>query len=272
MNKAESRAAIPTVLTIAGTDPTGGAGILADVKTVSALGGYALAVPTAIIAQNSRYVSDIWPLSFSMIMAQLECVEEDIPPSVIKIGMLPNSEVVSALASFLARQKKLPPIVMDPVLKASAGQSLVQSDLIPALKEKLFPYLRVLTPNLAESAALLDSAVARDRDEMRVHAASLGKLGAFWVLLKGGHLESEIVSPDLLRGPEGQEYWFESPRIKTEHGRGTGCTLSAALAFYLCSCNIYEAVERAKSYLYGSLLKADQLGLVASRGPLNHFG
>lgn len=263
---------IPTVLSIAGTDPTGGAGLLADVKTISALGGYALAVPTAIIAQNSRYVKEIWPLSAAMVTAQLSCVTEEFPLSAIKIGMIPGAETVKALVSFLARQNGTIPVILDPVLKASAGQNLCQEDLIPVLREELFPYLKIITPNLLECAALLGKAVAKTRNEMRIQARNLGKQGKFWVLLKGGHLEDEeTVSPDLLLSPEGETYWFETPRIITSHGRGTGCTLSSALAFYLSRYTPCEAVERAKNYLYKSLITADQLGLVKTRGPLNHF-
>lgn len=268
----DSMERIPTTLTIAGTDPTGGAGIIADVKTISALGGYALIVPTAVIAQNSKSVSEILPLPAYLLTAQLHSITEEFPISSVKIGLLPSEEIAKAIVPFLAGVKRRTPIVLDPVLKASSGQGLCEDSLACFLMREVFPYVSVITPNLSEAARLLQlPQKACTRLEMLRHAEMLCEQARCSVLLKGGHLDDERNSPDLLMTSEGKSYWFESSRIDTPHGRGTGCTLSSALAFYMIQHQLPEAVHLAKTYLCKALSQADTLGLVSSRGPLQHF-
>lgn len=261
----------PTVLAIAGTDPTGSAGILVDVKTISALGGYALTAVTAVIAQNSQRVLERLPVSAEMIAAQLEAVREAMPIDAIKIGLLPSGESVQAVSAFLAQMKQSVPIVLDPVLQASTLQNLADGSVSCMMKEQIFPYVSLVTPNLSEAAQLLKNVVARTRDEMVWQAQALQKLGITNVLLKGGHLPVENVSSDLLLTEDGTVRWYEVERIVTSHGRGTGCTLASALAFFLIDRAMQDAIELAKSYVTRTLRTADRLQLVAEQGPLNHF-
>ncbi|OOL19718.1 hypothetical protein AL01_01785 [Bombella intestini] len=262
----------PTVLTIAGTDPTGSAGILADVKTISALGGYALPVVTAVIAQNSYRVLRRLPVAAEMIFAQLEAVREAMPIDAIKIGLLPSVESVQAVSSFLMQMKQSGPIVvLDPVLQASTQQCLADDVVSCIMREHIFPYVSLVTPNLSESARLLERDVAQTRNEMILQAEALRKLGIANVLLKGGHLSTENVSSDLLVTEDDTRRWYEVERIVTSHDRGTGCTLASALAFFLIDHTMQDAVGLAKNYVTQTLRTANELQLVVTRGPLNHF-
>ncbi|MXV44459.1 bifunctional hydroxymethylpyrimidine kinase/phosphomethylpyrimidine kinase [Saccharibacter sp. 17.LH.SD] len=256
------------VLSIAGTDPTGGAGIQADLKTIAALGGYGLSVITAVVAQNSSHVLNTALMTPEMVQEQLQAIVEEMSVHAIKIGMLGDARIIETVATYCASVKALP-VVLDPVMKASAGQDLLKVASLSVMLSDLLPNVTMITPNLAEAATLLGQEEARTLDAMEHQARALQKKVS-WVLLKGGHFPDESCSPDVLVGPD-YVRWYQQERLLTFHGRGTGCTLSSALAFYMIHHDVPEAVERARHFVYRALQTAGQLNLVQERGPLNHF-
>ncbi len=256
------------ILTIAGSDSGGGAGIQADLKAISATGAYGLSVITALTAQNTVGVDAIYPVAIDFLKQQLETVARDIRIDAIKVGMLGTPEVTEAVAAFLETQDC--PIVVDPVMVAKSGDRLLHADAITSLRETLIPKATVITPNLPEAADLLGLSEATDRDEMMSQAYALLELQPEAILLKGGHLVT-AESPDLLLVGH-QVEWFENQRIETVNTHGTGCTLSSALASYLGQgLSIVQAVEAAKHYISGAIATADQLTVGQGHGPVNHF-
>jgi len=251
---------IPTALTIAGSDPSGGAGLQADLKTFHQFGVYGQSVVTLITVQNTRGVTAVHPLDPELVMAQLEAVLCDIRPDAIKTGALGSSELVSALAERAATWRI--PLVIDPVLFSKNGTRLSTTDPRP-----LFRYAALLTPNLAEAAALTGLTVTTLPD-MRNAALALAKMGARSVIVKGGHLEGDR-SVDLLFH-EGDFTEFPASRIATAHTHGTGCTFSAAItALLACSLDLATAVARAKTYITEAIRTNPGLG--AGQGPVNHW-
>lgn len=260
---------IPNVLTIAGTDPSGGAGIQADLKAFSALGAYGCAVITALVAQNTRGVQAVELVSPAFVARQIDCLLADVRIDAVKIGMLATGEIVRVVADAL-RRHGLTRVVVDPVMVAKSGDRLLDPDAVAALREELLPLAMVVTPNLPEAADLLGRAPAQRRDEMPEIAAALLALGPRAVLLKGGHLE-EAESPDLLLSAAGS-VTLAAPRIATRNTHGTGCTLSAAIAALLPQRpDLETAVREAKTYLTGALEAADRLSVGGGHGPLHHF-
>lgn len=262
---------IPNVLTIAGIDPSGGAGLLADVKAMSALGVYAAGVPTALTAQNTRGVSGVLGIPAGFVAEELEAVFSDLRIDAVKIGMLNDAEVIETVARALERWAP-PWVVLDPVMIAKSGDALLRPEALDALKSRLLPLAHVATPNLPEAAALLgDARPAADRAGMEATGRRLCEaFGTPWVLVKGGHLGGPV-SPDCLVGPEGVE-WFEAPRTQTKNTHGTGCTLSSAAAALLARTgNVPEAVRLAKDYLTGAVANADRLDAGSGHGPTHHF-
>ncbi|WP_395681826.1 bifunctional hydroxymethylpyrimidine kinase/phosphomethylpyrimidine kinase [Inquilinus sp.] len=260
---------IANVLTIAGTDPSGGAGIQADLKAFSALGAYGCAVITALVAQNTRGVQAVELVQPSFVARQIDCLLADVRIDAVKIGMLATGEIVRVVADAL-RRHGLTRVVVDPVMVAKSGDRLLDTDAVAALREELLPLATVVTPNLPEAADLLVRAPAHRRDEMPEIAAALLALGPKAVLLKGGHLE-ESESPDLLLSPAGA-VTLAAPRIATRNTHGTGCTLSAAIAALLPQRpDLETAVREAKTYLTGALEAADRLSVGGGHGPLHHF-
>jgi len=254
----------PTAVTIAGSDSGGGAGIQADLKTFSALGVYGASVIAALTAQNTRGVFAIHEVPGDFIAAQLDAVFSDFDVGAVKIGMLGNAAAVDAVAAGLERHHARN-IVLDPVLAASSGEKLLRPDAVGALR-KLAAQASVLTPNLPEAAVLLDTAEARNEDEMRRQAKTLLALGPGAVLIKGGH-GSGPESVDLLVDAETCTR-FAAPRIETRNTHGTGCTLSSAIAAGLAKgLPLDEAVREAKAYVSAAIAAADRLG----RGPVHHF-
>lgn len=255
---------IANILSIAGTDCTGGAGIQADIKAISANGGYAMSVITAVVAQNTQGVQQIQMLSPALVRAQLDSVFSDVRVDAVKIGMLGSAEIIRCVGEALAEYhpKK---IVLDPVMVAKSGDRLLDADALAAMRE-LLPQMGLITPNLPEAADLLGASEAQSRAEM-VSQAQQFKVPT---LLKGGHLPQED-SPDLLN-INGQQHWFESERIDTKNSHGTGCTLSAAIATYWGRGETLEvACEKAKTYLTGALRGADKLDVGQGQGPVHHF-
>lgn len=259
---------IPNILSIAGSDSSGGAGIQADIKAISATGGYAMTVLTALTAQNTQGVRAVFQTPAEMIAAQIAAVREDIAVHAVKIGMLGDSGVIRCVAGGL--DEFACATVLDPVMVATGGERLLPESAVAALREVLIPSASVITPNLPEAAVLLGCRQAYDRDEMRDHARALLALGPGAVLLKGGHLEGDE-SPDLL-AVGAEEIWFEAPRIATANTHGTGCTLSSALATRLgAGVPLAQAVHEAKSYLTGAIAAAGRLSVGSGHGPVHHF-
>jgi hydroxymethylpyrimidine/phosphomethylpyrimidine kinase len=260
---------IKNLLSIAGFDPSGGAGIAADLKTFAALGCNGMAVIAALTAQNTQGVRAVHVPLASFAAGQIDAVFEDIDVAAVKIGMLASAAVVAAVANRLAFHKPRF-IVLDPVLVATSGEVLSAANASEAIVQHLFPLATLVTPNFAEAARLSNHAISADREGMRRAAALLHARGAKAVLVKGGHLEGKT-SDDLLF--DGASYrLFSVPRIVTRNTHGTGCTLSSAIAAYLAqSHELGEAVGAAKTYLTGTLTTADELSAGHGPGPVNHF-
>jgi len=259
---------VPIALTIAGSDSGGGAGIQADLKTFAALGVYGASVITALTAQNTKGVSAIHDVPADFIAAQIEAVFADLDVSAVKIGMLGTASAIAAVAAGLDRHRAKN-VVLDPVMVASSGEDLLRADAIDRLWT-LIPRVRLLTPNLAEAAALLDAPLARDENAMREQAQSLVARGAAAVLLKGGHAGGSE-SVDLLVDGDGFTR-FAAPRLATRNIHGTGCTLAAAIATGLAKGQgLGDAVRDAKDYVSAAIAAADRLEIGSGRGPLHHF-
>jgi len=256
-------------LTIAGSDPSGGAGIQADLKTFSALGVYGTSVITALTAQNTVGVTGVHVVPTDFVTQQLETLVADVRLDAIKIGMLANAGVIGAVGDFLGRHPH-DHVVLDPVMVATSGDQLLDDDAIAAMRD-LMPLASLITPNLAEAAALLDTRAARSLADMRLHAIALQELGAARVLIKGGHLDDGPEAVDLLLDVDGEAI-LRAPRVDTENTHGTGCTLSSALAALRPQRDSWlEAAFDAKSWLTAALVAADVLEIGHGHGPVNHF-
>lgn len=260
---------IPTALSIAGSDPSGGAGIQADLKTFSAHGIYGMSAITALTVQNTQGVSGIELLPAAFVAAQIDALFEDIRIDAIKIGMIANAQIAHAVADVL-KQHTQTPIILDPVMIAKGGHSLLEEDAITAVQQHLLPLADILTPNLEEAARLLDTEMATTRTEMEAQGRALLACGPRAVLMKGGHLEGDE-SPDLLITADSL-IWYEAHRIDTQNTHGTGCTLSSAIAAQIAKGSSYEkAIEYAKSYVHGAIEAADSLHIGSGHGPTHHF-
>lgn len=254
------------VLVIAGSDPSGGAGVQADIKTVTALGGYAATAITALTVQNTTGVFAVHPVPPAVIRAQILAVLGDIGADAVKIGMIGERDAAETVAATLSENAKGVPVVLDPVLAATSGGALAAPDMVPALLERLLPLARVATPNADEAAALCGFPVDGE-DAQRRAASFLVARGADAALVKGGHVPGADVVDLLLDGAEARA--FRNPRIRTRAGHGTGCTLASAIATGLAQgAPLGEAVARAIAYVRAALLAAPGLG--AGAGPLGH--
>lgn len=258
----------PVALTIAGSDPGGGAGIQADLKTFSALGAYGTSVITALTAQNTCGVTGVLPIPVDFVRAQWRTLVADIRLDAIKIGMLASAELAEAVGGFLD-EGRCAHVVLDPVMVATSGDRLLDPAAIEALR-RLLPRASLVTPNLPEAAALLDAPLARTVADMAEQAQALVAAGARRVLVKGGHLDTAD-STDVLAGPEGVRH-FRSPRVVTRNTHGTGCTLSSALAALRPRNADWPAtIAVAKRWLDGALRAADGLAVGHGHGPVHHF-
>jgi hydroxymethylpyrimidine/phosphomethylpyrimidine kinase len=250
-------------LSIAGSDPSGGAGIQADLKTFHQRGVYGAGVVTLITAQNTQTVSAVEVLSHELVIAQLEAVLEDIPPSAAKTGALGSQEIVRAISE-RARTFSFP-LVVDPVMISKHGRQLMAGAARAALAEFLLPHAFVVTPNLHEAGELARMSVS-DVAAMEVAAVKIAALGPEAVLIKGGHLEGDAVDVLYWRG---KTFHYSSPRIKTEHTHGTGCTYSACITAELAKRHeLTEAVETAKRFITRAI--ETNPGLGRGSGPVNH--
>jgi hydroxymethylpyrimidine/phosphomethylpyrimidine kinase len=260
---------IPTALTIAGSDSSGGAGIQADLKTFSALGVYGASVITALTAQNTLGVDAIHDVPPDFIAAQMDAVFSDLKVDAVKIGMLSQAAVIETVTQRLDHWRASK-IVLDPVMVATSGDRLLTPDAIDVLKRVLIPRALVITPNLPEAAALLDSPPARNEAEMRAQGERLLALGAQAVLIKGGHGDG-AESVDLLIEASSCTR-LAAPRIATRNTHGTGCTLSSAIAAGLASgLDLAGAVRAAKGFVSGAIEASERLNVGAGHGPVHHF-
>ena len=253
------------ILTIAGSDCSGGAGIQADIKTITVHKAYAMSVITALTAQNTLGVSAIQQATPQFVASQLQAVFEDIPPDAVKIGMTFNSEIIMTIALNLRRYQARN-VVLDPVMVAESGGKLLQDEAVASLQRYLLPVADMITPNLHE-AGILSGLTISDEAEMVQAAQIISGQTPAAILIKGGHLPGDEAS-DLLYF-QGQVIWFKSPRVVNPNGHGTGCTLSSAIACQLAAgCPPAKAVYKAKQFLLRAL-KAN-LNIGRGKGPLNH--
>lgn len=263
-----------TVLSIAGFDPSGGAGTLADIKTFAAMGCFGTAAITSLTFQNTVAVHGASHLTVDVLRSQIEPITDDFEIAAVKIGMTPTRELIEAVAE-IVEKKRLPNVVVDTVIRSTSGYDLIDEEAVGSLVERLLPLADVITPNMAEAGRLAGSE-ARDLDGMKRAARRIHEMSAESksrrtarraVLVKGGHMEDEAT--DVLF--DGREFHiFRAPKIATRETHGTGCTLSSAIAALLArGCDIPEAVARAKQYLSEILRAAPDIGHGA--GPLNHY-
>ena len=253
-----------TALSIAGSDSCGGAGIQADIKTMTLNGVYAMSAITALTAQNTTGVRDIMETSPRFLEQQLDAVFEDIFPDAVKIGMVSSAELIRAIAAKL-RQYEARNIVVDPVMVATSGARLIQEEAIQTLTKELLPLATVVTPNVPEAEILAGTEI-HTKEDMETAAKKIGDSFGCAVLLKGGHSVND--ANDLLYA-RGSSRWFEGKRIDNPNTHGTGCTLSSAIAANLAKgYSLGDSVRRAKDYISGAL--AAMLDLGAGSGPMNH--
>lgn len=256
------------VLTIAGSDSGGGAGIQADLKTFAALGCYGMSAITALTAQNTRGVSGIHAVPPAFLKAQLQAVIEDIGVDAVKLGMLHAPEVVEVVA-WAIDHYRLPNVVLDPVMVATSGDRLIAAETVERLVAELFPRTVLITPNLDEAALLVGHTIA-DADALEGAAAELLAQGARGVLLKGGHLPGDEVV-DLLALAGGERHRHAAPRIQSRNLHGTGCTLSSAIACGLALGKpLPQAVADAREYVRGAMQAGVTVKVGEGHGPLNH--
>lgn len=263
---------IPNVVSIAGVDPSGGAGVLADVKAMSACGAYACGVIAALTAQNTQTVTGVMPVPAPFLKEQIDTLFDDVRIDAVKIGMLGTVEQIETVADALVRRKPRF-VVLDPVMVAKGGSRLLAADAVDALKERLLPLATIITPNLSEAMCLLGREEDVTEEEFPEVARELWKLLGrrnAWAYLKGGHLEGESAYDLLFNNVVSVP--FTAPRVPTKNTHGTGCTLSSAIAAFLPqSVDVPEACRRAKEYLTGAVRYAGELDVGHGHGPTNHF-
>lgn len=277
MTTAPPAGRLPAALTIAGSDSSGGAGIQADLKTFTALGVYGASVLTALTAQNTRGVTAVHTPPAEFVAAQLEAVFGDLRVCAVKTGMLANARIVTAVAEALEQRPGLP-VVVDPVMVATSGDSLLEADAVAAVKARLIPCATLITPNLPEAAALLGTRIAESLAEAEAQAKALLALRCPAVLVKGGHRQA-AEAIDILATNDGRIEHIRAPWIATANTHGTGCTLSAGIAALLARDQaaasdgpaLRDAVRRAKSFLTKALEAGADLEIGGGNGPVDHL-
>jgi hydroxymethylpyrimidine/phosphomethylpyrimidine kinase len=261
---------IPNLLSIAGFDSSGGAGLQADLKTFSALGGYGMTILTALPVQNTMGVTSCYSIPLAAITEQLEVIFSDIIPHAIKIGMLFNQDIIKVVANFLEPYAGEIPIVIDPVMMAKSGDALLLPDAIDCLKKELLPLATIITPNIPEAEVLLGTEIA-NAEAMPGAAEKLLALGCKAVLLKGGHLSSSD-AVDYYLDNKGNSITLNAPRTTTKNTHGTGCTLSAAIAACLGhGKTLQESCEIAKKYIQQAIIHGKDWNVGNGAGPVHHF-
>lgn len=260
------------VMTIAGSDPSGGAGVQADIKTISALGCFATSAIVAVVDENTVGVTGVHPIPADFVVGQIHSILDDIGTDAVKIGMLHSSELIRAVRRTLDEYPSLRDIVLDPVMVATSGDPLLEADAVTTLREVLIPRARVITPNIPEAELLLGSKIG-SQDQLPDAARELASLGAS-VLLKAGHLaatETELV--DIFYNVEtGRLTRLAAPRIDTRNTHGTGCTLSSAFASQLALGKpLDEAAAAAKAYIAAAIAAGSRYRIGRGHGPVHHF-
>ena len=260
---------VKNVLSIAGSDPSGGAGIQADLKTFAANGVYGMAAITALTVQNTVGVQGIHLVPAKFVSSQIEAIFSDIAVSSVKVGMVGNAEIAEGVGTTLAKYRNLISVV-DPVMVAKGGSPLLDKKAIQAVKDNLIPLATIVTPNLPEAAILLGSSIAKSEEDMVYQGKALLNLGSKSILMKGGHSEG-ITSNDLLV-TENNYVWFKEKRINTKNTHGTGCTLSSSIASFLAKdFSVEESVSKAKKFVTNAIRNSKTLSVGKGHGPTNHF-
>lgn len=260
----------PTILSIAGSDSCGGAGIQADLKAASALGVYVATAITAVTVQNTLGVQAVHPIPSEVVAGQIAAVVDDLSPQAIKIGMVSEVPIIRAIAGEL-RRTPVPTIVYDPVMISTSGHRLITEEAVEVIKHELFPLCTLITPNLREAEALLGKPI-RTMDDMKREIHHLRRWGDYAILLKGGHLEGEVMADLLLMPGESESLVFRSEKVDTPNTHGTGCTLSSAIAA-LCARghDLPTAVRQAKEYVSQAIRQGADVKIGHGHGSLNHF-
>ena len=254
------------VLIVAGSDSGGGAGIQADIKTVTALRGFAATAITALTAQNTLGVHDVFPVDIAFIQTQMRVVLEDIGADCLKTGMLHSPEVIDAVCRVVENEAAGIPLVVDPVMVAKGGASLLNADAISTLRDRMLPLARVITPNIPEAETLLGTEIST-LDDMKSAAEMLRSMGPDAVVVKGGHMAGDVLTDVLL--DSGGFHLFETARVDTPHTHGTGCTMASAIAAGLAqSMSLPDAVGRAQAYIAAAIRGAPGYG--QGHGPIDH--
>lgn len=258
------------VLSIAGTDPSGGAGISADIKAISATGGYAAAVVTVLVAQNTQGVQRIYNISADFVHQQLLSVLNDLTVQAVKIGMVHEQHIIKIISDTL-QQFNLKMVVFDPVMVAKDGSKLLQLETLDYLKRELMPRSYLITPNLVEAEHLLGRRIV-DEQQMQEAAVTLGQKFSTNVLIKGGHLSSIKSSDVVYHAQKDSCFWFHAERIKSNNTHGTGCSLSSAIASYLAQgFPLIAAIRLAKNYLTQAIQAGVHYSVGQGHGPVDHF-
>ncbi len=260
-----------TALTIAGSDSCGGAGIQADIKTMSALGVYAASAITAITVQNTKGVYGIQNVEPEIVKGQIEAVMEDIHPDAIKIGMVNDCDTIRAIAETLKKyQESFQHLVIDPVMVSTSGCRLMQEDALDVFITELLPLATLLTPNIPEAEILANRKI-ENAEDIKAAAAAISKLGCRYVLIKGGHFDGEE-KIDYLFEDGKQKTSYRGISVNTRNTHGTGCTLSSAITSYLArEMDMNTAIAMAKTYLSGAILAGKDIKIGEGHGPVNHF-
>lgn len=259
---------VKKVLTIAGSDSGGGAGIQADIKTINSIGVYASSVITALTAQNTQGVQQIFDVNPQFVAKQIEVVLSDISADMIKIGMLSNTQIIESVAESLRQYPNIP-IILDTVMIAKGGCPLLKNDAVESLKENLIKNAYLVTPNIPEAEILADMKI-NNVEDMKIASTKIIKQGAKNILLKGGHLQSETIY-DVLCDANLDFKIFEHQKINSNNTHGTGCTLSSAIASYLAKgLSLKDAINHARDYVYNAITNAPK-NIGTGHGPLCHF-
>ena len=259
----------PVVLSIAGSDSGGGAGIQADLKVMSALGCFGTTAITAVTVQNTLGVQGIHPVPVNIVTAQIKAVMDDLQPSAIKIGMVHSSELASSIAETLKSYPEIP-VIFDPVMVATSGDRLIEADTVETFKQKLLPLAGLITPNLDEAALLAGMEICSIKD-MKTAAIRIMRYGCKAILIKGGHLKGPNLF-DFYMHHGGEEHLFGSSCIETQNTHGTGCSLSSAIAAHIAlGHELVTAISKSKDYIHQAIEQGKDVRIGAGQGPLNHF-
>lgn len=259
------------VMSIAGSDCSGGAGIQADIKTISALGAYASSVITAVTVQNTCGVSAVHPIPADIVAGQIAAIRTDMLPDAVKIGMVTDEDIICSIGKELKQMKQVP-IIFDPVLVSSSGFPLVSSQAIQTIKQDLIPLCYLLTPNLPE-AEILSGLYITDRQTLLAAGKRLMEMGCSNVLIKGGHRKGDEMTDVLITGDtQDTPVLYSEKKVETSNNHGTGCTLSSAIATFIAQkLPLTEAVHAGKNFLTEALKAGSNVQIGNGHGPLNHF-